>query len=140
MTVPRAGAVALAIVACLGCGEQQEATYADRRAALRAGAIERGWVPEWIPKTARDLREVHNVDTNQSMLSFRYDRGDRLSVPGSCSPATTVSAPPFRVASWPRDIPPGSGVSTRYAFFSCESGRAFLALLVGRDEAYYWRP
>ncbi len=65
----------LLAVTCTGCGGQQEASYADLIAAERAGAIRQGWIPDWVPKSARDLREVHNIDTNQSMLSFRSEQG-----------------------------------------------------------------
>src|SRR5262245_13685312 len=71
-------AAAILVVTCTACAEQQEASYADVAAAERAGAIQRGWVPDWLPRSAHDLREVHNLDTNQSMLTFRYDPSDQL--------------------------------------------------------------
>jgi len=83
---PEASRVAAAlVVTCTACAEQQEASYADLAAADRAGAIQRGWIPDWLPKSARGLREVHNVDTNQSMLAFRYDVSGQLTVPNNCS-------------------------------------------------------
>src|SRR5215831_1227566 len=123
-------AAAILVVTCTACAEQQEASYADVAAAERAGAIQRGWVPDWLPRSAHDLREVHNLDTNQSMLTFRYDPSDQLSVPNHCSQVrpSEVRDVPFSVSWWPRDVPPGNFVTHSYAFFSCGTGHAFLAL------------
>jgi len=129
------------IITCTACTEQQEASYADLAAAERAGAIQRGWVPDWLPQSARGLREVHNLDTNQNMLAFRYDPSDQLAVPKSCSPVRPSEVPPipFAASWWPSDVPPSKFVTHRHAFFSCETGRAFLALSASEGEAYYWR-
>jgi hypothetical protein len=79
--------------------------------------------------------------TQTSMLSFRYDPSHRLGIPSSCSQVrpSEVSPAPFRALWWPSDVPPSSFVTHRHAFFSRESGRAFLALSAGEGKAYYWR-
>ena len=136
------GLAVLLIVTCIGCGERQEASYADLITAERAGAVRAGWIPDWLPKSAANLREVHNLDTNQSMLSFRYDSSDRLTVPTTCSHLRALSeigSVPFHVSWWPNDVPPSSFVTPRHAFFSCEAGRAFLAVSLVTGEAHYWR-
>ena len=51
-------------------GEDQYAEYLDLEAAKKDGAIERGWIPEWTPQSARKLREWHNLDTNLQSLTF----------------------------------------------------------------------
>ena len=131
----------LLIISCTACAEQQEASYADLGAAERAGAVRQGRVPEWLPKSARGLREVHNFETNQSMLAFRYDPGERLTLPDSCSQVrpSEVPAASFAASWWPRDVPSSKFVTHRHAFFSCETGRAFLALSASSGAAYYWR-
>lgn len=133
-------AVSVLIITFTACAERQEASYVDLAAAERAGAIHRGWVPDWLPKSARGLREVHNLDTNQSMLAFRYDPSDQLAVPKSCSRVQPREVPPvpFAASWWPGDVPPSKFVTHRHAFFSCETGRAFLALSDSHGEAYYW--
>jgi len=138
----RAWALAsIVVLACLGCDTHPAVTYGDRLAAQRAGAIGPDRIPEWIPKSARDLRELRDRETKRSMmLAFGFDRLDRMSVPGSCSHATGVPPAPFAVSWWPSELRSASGVTDRYAFYACESGRAFLAIRVGRGEAYYWRP
>ena len=135
------GFASIVVAAAIACSEQREASYADRTMAEQAGAIRQGWIPDWLPASAREIRELHNLDTNQSMLSFHYDPNDRLAIPSSCSPVrpSEVSPTPFRVSWWPNDVPPSRFVTHRHAFFACETGRAFLAVSAGQGEAHYWR-
>lgn len=70
--------------ALAGCWEMSEVSYKDVEEARKASAIgESKWLPEWLPEGAHDIREAHDVDTNQSWLSFRL--GTPLSLPSSCS-------------------------------------------------------
>jgi hypothetical protein len=131
--------LAVALVACV---EFQEASYVDLADADRDGATRRGWIPDWLPPSARTLREAHDLDTNQTVLSFRYDPAERFQIPGHCAPvkAAEVRQPPFKMSWWPKGVPPGPFVTPSHAFFSCGNGRAFLAVASSSGEAYYWRP
>ena len=44
--------------------------YPTLAAAHADGALERGWIPPWIPDSARNLREAHDLDTNRRWLSL----------------------------------------------------------------------
>ena len=46
------------VVGFLSRGEFHEAYYVDIAAAQKGGAVQRGWIPEWLPKTARALHEA----------------------------------------------------------------------------------
>jgi hypothetical protein len=118
-----------------GCGKQQLQTnfYPDRAAAEAAGAIERGWFPEWMPNTAKELREAHDIDTNRSMLALRYDPTEIPRVPKSCVIRVgATSDPPFQVSWWAPQASDGA--------FACENGKAFLVLQVAQGRIWYWRP
>ncbi|MDA8018470.1 MAG: hypothetical protein MPN21_13595 [Thermoanaerobaculia bacterium] len=39
-----------------------------------SGLIERGWVPEDFPRSATEIREAHDLDTNQVWIRFEVDR------------------------------------------------------------------
>jgi hypothetical protein len=42
--------MAVGLVAALaGCSDVYEASHVDLAAAQKDGAVERGWIPEWIP-------------------------------------------------------------------------------------------
>jgi hypothetical protein len=49
-----------------------------------SGIIARGWVSEFIPKSAYEIRERHNIDTNTVYMSFKYDSAEGDTLKGSC--------------------------------------------------------
>ncbi|MDP9350456.1 MAG: hypothetical protein M3P51_02785 [Chloroflexota bacterium] len=51
-----------------GCDEQPYRRYADAADAIAAGERERGWLPVWLPKSARDVHLQNDVDTNEWWL------------------------------------------------------------------------
>ncbi|MEH6664295.1 MAG: hypothetical protein V7678_05545 [Brevundimonas sp.] len=72
-------AAALLLTACGDVTNESYATYAEARAA---GMIERGWLPDFVPTSATDIHDVHDLDTNAQTLIF--------SAPTSEVPATTA--------------------------------------------------
>ena len=140
--VEKIGVVLLISGVAVGCWERPEIAYPDLQAAKDAGAIERGWIPVWIPPTSYDLRETHDLDSNRSMLAFKYSPRDAPRPLDVCAEvhAGQLQDVPFRVSWWPADVPPTSVVASQFAFYSCEDGRALLAVSALEGEAYYWRP
>jgi hypothetical protein len=135
------GTLLLTSAAVASCGERPEVFYADAMAARRAGAVERGWVPDWLPKSARAIHEVHDIDTNQSLLAFSFDPGDGPVLTESCSPIQS-DAPepvPFTASWWPSDVPPSSSVTHRHAYFRCQND-GYAAVSVKDGQLFYWRP
>ena len=49
------------------------ANYAEAKAS---GIMDRGWVPHWIPKSATDIHEQHDLDTNWVKMTFNYALDD----------------------------------------------------------------
>lgn len=49
------------------------ATYQDM---VASGIIEAGWVPTYIPESARSIWERHNIDSNRVEMTFRFVPGD----------------------------------------------------------------
>lgn len=58
------------LLSLAACGEEKSETYATWAAAKRAGAVERGWVPPFVPTSAWDIRDRHDLDTNKQKLTF----------------------------------------------------------------------
>lgn len=101
-----------------GClGTTLDASYASMADAIADGAVHRGWIPEWVPATARDLREVHDLDINVSALAFDLPAGTHWRLPAHCIPVRFEQTPPthFRRGWWPsrREL------KRDYAFFEC---------------------
>ena len=45
-------------------------------AARKAGVIERGWVPEFLPSASAEIFETHDLDTNVGTGSFIFPSAD----------------------------------------------------------------
>ena len=136
-------AVTIAVVSlAVGCtNDVLEASYVDRDGAEADGAIGRGWVPEWLPVAATDIREVHNIDTNESALAFSLPAGSKWRPPAKCRRASggEFSEPRFN-RNW---IPK---LDSRAVYYSCasepEPGVPLLeavALSSGGQRVLHWR-
>jgi hypothetical protein len=58
------------LLSLVACSDEMKESYASLADAERAGAVERGWVPAFVPASARGIRDVHNLDTNAQTLEF----------------------------------------------------------------------
>jgi hypothetical protein len=102
------------------CREDFEAHYPDVAAARRDGALDRGWLPEFLPPDAIDISEEHNIDTNVTWGCFSIPAGpaglrqelqahgaSRIAGPLGRGPRNLVGAPDW----WPRSMEePGAEV------------------------------
>jgi hypothetical protein len=62
--------VALLLLSLAACTEQMEESYSTWADADRAGAVTRGWIPTFIPASAREIRDSHDLDSNRQTLWF----------------------------------------------------------------------
>jgi hypothetical protein len=56
-------------------------TYDELRVS---GLIERGWVSEYLPRSATEIEESHDIDTNRGWTSFKYRAGDASVADARC--------------------------------------------------------
>lgn len=66
----RSTAATILSLLLLGCNEQVEESYSTYPEAQRAGAVKRGWIPYFVPSSARYLEESHDLDTSSQTLRF----------------------------------------------------------------------
>lgn len=115
------------VVALSGCGEVTSTEYADRNDAdVREAIGESKWLPTWLPEDAVNIRETHDIDTNESWLVFRPNSG-HLNLPMNCKQIVIPENsdkhmmqrfPPFAQDAWSR-------ASGRVGdFFLCPEGNA----------------
>jgi hypothetical protein len=64
---PTRAAVSLSLlVLCVACDSlERESAYATHADAVADDAILRGWIPPFVPESAREIREIHDLDTNE---------------------------------------------------------------------------
>lgn len=81
-----------------GCTDRIESAYASMDEAVAAGAVERGWVPGFLPSSSTQIREIHDLDTNEVWLRFNYSREDHESFVGelSAASASALQSAPLR--------------------------------------------
>lgn len=139
------GLIALATIAACQRAEVVESVYPNAQAAIRAGAIERGWIPSSLPPSAMDIRECHNLDTNQVWLRFSQDPSDLGSFTKSCRriDVTEVALPRRGSGDWWPDAltesQAGSQRKTReYEHYRCEDG-ASIAIHGDSRQVFYWK-
>jgi hypothetical protein len=64
--------------------EIQRTFYANYDEAKKSGAFERGWLPKYLPRSAKNIHEVHNLDTNQGWAEFEFDVKDIAKMESQC--------------------------------------------------------
>jgi hypothetical protein len=60
-------------------------TFASYAEIERSGLMAAGWLPQYLPPSATDIEERHNLDTNGVWARFRYEAGDLESVESNCN-------------------------------------------------------
>ena len=77
------GALALAVFV-LSALSTQDSTFETYEGLASSGLAERGWVPAGIPRSARSIKESHDVSANTGRASFAYDPKDVLTTRQTC--------------------------------------------------------
>jgi hypothetical protein len=134
-------------MASLGCEwvESPETTYANLDAAKKANAVGPGkWIPEFLPTLARNIREKHNLDTNEVWLSFHAETAGLASIPRVCKevPEESILLPRSSPGNWwpqglVRHSEDGKDMRKMFVYFQCQNG-GNLATDLKRVEVFYW--
>ena len=117
-----------------------EVAYTDIGDATSEGAVSRGWVPEWLPPSATDLRQIYSLDTNESALSFNFSQ-ESWRPPTDCN---TIAPEELIPSRYQRDWwPAGVTVADEHVLFSCPPYNShtstFVAVHRKVSSALHWR-
>ena len=138
------------IILCVACDETQHAEYATYSAAERAGAVKRGWVPAFVPLSATEIAEAHDLDINTQRLRFRAPMEDLQAMSSKLVPISLEEArsraikSPALSGDWPRELAPTSAALTRggslrlYRTRAAAEGSECLAIDSARKVVYAW--
>jgi hypothetical protein len=128
-------------LAASGCfWEVLDAKYDTAGDAIAARAVEAGWIPEWLPADATDIREVHDIDTNASELSFAVGGLSSLRLPDDCRPVAHADTVPAYVRRgwWPDE----EELRRSYSFFRCAADatpHTFVGVSHAGNRVLHWR-
>lgn len=65
----------------VACGNDlRESSYHTLADARNDGAIDRGWIPDYLPPTSRDIHEIHRIEHSKTWRSFEFLPSDSESL------------------------------------------------------------
>jgi hypothetical protein len=91
----------------LGCGgDRRESFYPSLADANKDGAITRGWIPEFLPSSSRDIHELHEISPSTEWCAFQFAPADsgtlRKNVQSAeALPQAVRDVPSANVSWWP---------------------------------------
>jgi hypothetical protein len=134
----------------VACSDKVQASYRTRADAQKSGAIARGWIPSVVPEGATEIRETHNVDSNQAWGKFLFSASKAESIRSALNEIDISSLAGQEVRSpkvnwWPSVL---SGRlsdhelrATGFKFYKVQqNGVVFFAVDWQKKEAFFWRP
>ncbi len=148
-------AFVLTLVGCDDLSGQKDlmsSRYRSFEKASEDGAFESGWLPRTLPRSAWDILEVHNLDTNEIWIVFRYRDNSIEELTNACIARQEVRFPDAKRAKrdvgwWPVELT-GRGKeldSKKWATYLCPEMRhaeskvsATIAVDVLNQTAWYW--
>lgn len=91
------------LFAMVACGESQHEMYENMGEARAAGAVTRGWVPEFVPSTATDIQVFYFIDSPEAWLSAGCSEECVASITRETEPHGGAPPPRPRTSrlSWP---------------------------------------
>ena len=137
-TTSRVVTVVLALL--LGGCETFDSDYATRADAVADEQVAKGWIPVWVPSDATNIREVYNLDSGTSALSFELPRGAPSPIPADCNPVELAGTSPmyFERSWWPTP----ARLMAEFSFFHCRpyaNPHTFAAVRRDGRQVLHWR-
>ena len=131
--------LASAGLAALHRFENPKTRYDNYQAVVADGAISRGWIPDFLPKSATEITEQHAIDESIGYLSFRADSEDIEAMKADCDPldygeVKYLSSYPIW---WPSELTRSTEMSVKYRFYRC--GDLEIVATLDYRMVYYWR-
>ena len=142
--------LALALTTALACSDSDVVTnsYATYGEAVRAGAVDQGWLPGGLPPGTFEIREAHDPGGRRRWGLFSFTEKDASALAGLLGPDVLVGGercdPPARIEWWPLLLR-GALEDSRLAatglkvYRPANQGLTF-AVNWNQRRAYYWSP
>jgi len=73
------------VVGFAGCnGETMTNSFSNYSEMQSSGVFEKGWLPSYLPKSATNIKESHDLDSNVVKATFVFNPTDVESVKENC--------------------------------------------------------
>ncbi len=134
----------LLLVFSLSKLDETSASYENySEVASTPGLFDSGWIPLWLPKSAFNIKESHNVDTNESWLMFNYIASDTFYLSCTLVSKNDIHFPSIdRVGRFPDFVMHNFGKlqsDDSLTFYDCEGAKGKKIALKSKDNtAYVW--
>lgn len=143
----RTWTVCVCAVFLAACSETVVERYGTLEEARKAGEIERGWLPTFLPESSTDLVISYDLDTNETWGSFRFSTADAAQLRNALTSIDLTGRSlrkPSALRDWPGFLKGSlSGDSlTRAGYESYKAGTDHPFFVVVRwqeGKAYFWR-
>jgi hypothetical protein len=141
--------MALGLATAVGCGDLQVVTnsYATLEEARAAGAVERGWIPSFLPPSAYEIREAHDREGSRRRWGL-FSFGDEGSEPLRRVLGPEISFegvhadPPPRIEWWPLllrgPLDSAQVDATGLKGYNVAKDELLVAVNWNQRRAYYW--
>lgn len=119
------------------CTEKFESHYPSAGAAAKAGEFDRGWLPDVLKPDAMDIKEWHDIASNE--VRGRFDLNDRIlsSLQSSCKLSVDVPRKTWSMPKWfPDSITRGDANARGMRIFRCDD--FFVAVDKATGTGYFW--
>ena len=141
----------LFVLLAVSCSERSTAYYQRYEDAVKEGAVKRGWIPVWVPTTATDIHEQHDLDTNNVWVRFTAPASEKTRITAGLKrlPDTEilrVKAPhPSRTDWWFEGLvqqSPANDNALNAEIYVVKCGEnkvvGYIALERTTEKVYYW--
>jgi hypothetical protein len=95
---------------CMSCGHDHDSLYASLADADKAGEITRGWIPDFLPKTSRNIHVLDDLSPQREWCAFEFDPTDSTTMRQVLKPVDRPSEtvitriPNPHVPWWPNSL------------------------------------
>jgi hypothetical protein len=132
----------------IACSERATKYYPKYEDASIDGAVKRGWIPEIVPKTATEIYEQHDLDTNEVWIRFNVQGKENGGVTAGLKKLTDDEISkiklmyPAKVNWWfevlIQQSPSNDNALNAEVFRVKCNGDGYLAIDRVSEKAYYW--
>jgi hypothetical protein len=141
------GVLLFALVAGCANTDVQTDSFATMAEARQRGAVDRGWVPGFLPERAYEIRAAYDTDGPRrwGILNFRPEDADsvrRVLKPGEVSLAGFRTNIPARIEWWPialrNELDAAALAATGLRTYRSSTGEYVFVVNWNQGRAYYW--